>query len=227
MRALLAVAAVVVVVGCGSDDVALKPLGSTASGPDGTAVRPRLRDASYDPIVPGESLEDLVTYGDAVVVATVTDEVPADPTDELGAMGWPNGQSIAIDERVWQHPSAPTPPGSIDFTGGLLVVEPGGRPSQTLRLASIGSQYLVALGRYDGGEWMPVSPLLQVVDGRVNPNVAGTYPFADTLAGLDVAEIEPILSDTAPHREAEAVRPADPAARFGATVNQSAPSTTG
>ena len=185
-----------------------------------------MRDASYDPSVPFESLTDWVSYGDAVVVATVSDEVPADPTDELGAIGWPEGQSVVIDERLWQHPSAPVPSDTIKFTGGLLVVEPGARPSLTLRLASVGAQYLVALGRYGDRGWMPVAPMLEVLDDRVDPNVAGTYPFADALAGLEIAEIESILSDTAPNPVAEANRPADPAARFAATINENSPATT-
>jgi hypothetical protein len=188
--------------------------------------RPRMRDASYDPVVPFESFGDWVSYGDAVVVATVTGEVPADPTDELGTMCWPNGQSIVIDERVWQHPSAPAPPDRIDFTGGLLAVEPGRRPSLSLVLASVGGQYLVALGRYDDGGWMAVAPMLELVDGRVDSDIAGTYPFADALAGLEVSEIAPILRDVAPHPVAEASRPADPAARFAATIGENSPATT-
>jgi hypothetical protein len=186
-----------------------------------------MSDASYDPVVPFESLGDWVSYSDSVVVATVTGEAPADPTDELGAMGWPNFQSIVIDERVWQHSSAPAPPDSIEFTGGLLAVQPGRRPSLSLVLASVGGQYLVALGRYDDGGWMPVAPMLELVDGRVDPDIAGTYPFADALAGLEVAEIEPILRDVAPHPVAEASRPADPADRFAATIDESSPATTG
>jgi hypothetical protein len=104
MRALLVVAVAVVAVSCGADDDALSPSASSAGARE--VGRPRMRDASYDPVVPFESLGDWVSYGDLVVVATVTGEVPADPTDELGAMGWPDGQSIVIDERVWQHPSA-------------------------------------------------------------------------------------------------------------------------
>jgi hypothetical protein len=175
-------------------------------------------DAAYDPEVPFESLSDWVSYGDAVVVVTVSDETPADPTDESGAMGWPKGQSTVIDDRVWQHPMAPVPPGTIEFDGGLLFVEPGGRPSLALRLASVGSQYLLALGHYDDGRWSPVAPMLEVVDDQVAPNVAGTYPFADALAGLKVAQVAAILSDIAPDRVAEAARPADPTARFAATT---------
>jgi hypothetical protein len=164
MRALLVVAVAVVAVSCGADDDALSPSASSAGARE--VGRPRMRDASYDPVVPFESLGDWVSYGDLVVVATVTGEVPADPTDELGAMGWPSGQSIVIDERVWQHPSAPIPPDNIEFSGGLLVVEPGRRPSLSLVLATVGAHYLVALGRYDDGGWMPVAPMLEIVDGR-------------------------------------------------------------
>jgi hypothetical protein len=214
----------VVAVSCGADD---DPLSSSASSAGAREVgRPSMRDASYDPAVPFESLGDWVSYGDSVVVATVTGEVPADPTDELGAMGWPNGQSIVIDERVWQHLSAPEPPHNIDFTGGLLAVEPGRRPSLSLVLATVGGQYLVALGRYDDGGWMPVAPMLEIVDGRVDPDIAGTYPFADAIAGLEIAEIAPILRDVAPDPVAEASRPADPAERDAATIEQNSPATT-
>ncbi len=183
-------------------------------------------DAAYDPSVPFESLRDWVSYGDAVVVATVSDEVPLESTDELGAMGWPGGQSIVIDDRVWQHSAAPVPPDTIEFDSGLLVVEPGDRPELTLRLASVGRQYLLALGRYDDDGWAPVAPMLEILDGRVDPNVVGTYPFADAFAGLDIAEIAAILSDTAPHEDAEVARPADPAARFATTIDPDTPATT-
>ena len=183
-------------------------------------------DTVYDPSVPFESLRDWVSYGDAVVVATVFDEVPLEPTDELGAMGWPGGQSIVVDDRVWQHSAAPVPPDTIEFGSGLLVVEPGDRPELALRLASVGRQYLLALGRYDDAGWTPVAPMLEIRDGRVDPNVVGTYPFADAFAGLDVTQIAAILSATAPHEVAEAARPADPAARFAATNNPTTPATT-
>jgi hypothetical protein len=215
MRTLLAVAALATV-GCAGDD-AVSPLDLTAGVLETAEERPRMFDASFDPRVPFESLSDWVSYGDAVVVATVTDERRADPTDELGSTGWPNGQSIVIGERLWQHPSAPVPPETIDVTGGLLVVEPGDRVSLTLRLASVGVHYLIALGRYDDHGWRPVSPTLAVVAGRVDPSIRGTYPFADALAGLDVAEIESTFSSVTPNRVAEASRPLDPAARFEAT----------
>jgi hypothetical protein len=60
----------------------------------------------------------------------------------------------------------------------------------------------------------------------VDPDIAGTYPFADAIAGLEIAEIAPILRDVAPHPVAEASRPADPAERYAATIEQNSPATT-
>jgi len=160
------------------------------------------------------------------IIYRTSSEIPADPNDELGAAGWPNGQTVMIDDRVCQHPAAPAPPDTVEFDGGLLVVEPGERPSLTLRLASVGARYLVALGRYDNGGWTPVSPLLEVLDGKVDPKVAHTYPFADALVGLDMTQVAGILANTTPHAIAEAARPADPAARFAATIDQDSPPTT-
>jgi hypothetical protein len=219
MRVVIAAAVALFAVGCGGGDGALSRSDSTVPAPEQTLERPRLRDAVYDPIVPFETLTDWVSYGDAVVVVTVTAEVAADPSDELGAMGWPNGQSIAVEQRLWQHPSAPVPPNTVDLDRGLLVVEPGDRSSLTLRLASVGRQYLLPLGRYDDGGWTPVAPMLEVVDGRVDPNVAGTYRFADRLSGLATTDVATVLSTVAPDRVADAARPADPAARFAATVD--------
>jgi hypothetical protein len=204
---------------CGGGGVAQQSTDSTTVDGSDAPERPGMYDASYDPIVPSGSLRDWVSYGDAVVLATVTGEVPADPTDELGAMGWPNGQTVAVDERLWQHSSAPRPPTTIDFSGGLLVVEPlEGTTPLTLRLATVGRQYVVPVGKYDNGGWAPDAPMLEIIDGRIDPEVGGTYPFADALADVEIADVATVLSSVDPDPLAEGARPGDPEARYQATV---------
>jgi predicted deacylase len=69
---LVAATAVLAAAGCGAGEPALSPPESTTT--EGETSRPRMHDANYDTIVPFESLGDWVSYGDAVVVATVSAE---------------------------------------------------------------------------------------------------------------------------------------------------------
>ncbi|CAN5667932.1 MAG: hypothetical protein ACR2HP_03180 [Ilumatobacteraceae bacterium] len=190
-----------------------------ADDPDGGAAeRPALRDASLDVRVPMATLSDWTSYADAVVIATVTDEIPPNPTDELGKLGWPQDQTIRVDEVVWQHAAASAPPAVVDGAGGAyLVIEV--KDEWLLRAASVGQQFFIPLTKYDGAGWTPIAPAIDVVDGLADPAVGDTYPYATALAGLDASAIRAALDAAPPDPVAEANRTVDASARFEAVID--------
>lgn len=189
--------------------------------------------------LPGTSLEDWVSYGDAVVIATATSEreLPPSPDDEAlgeGLIGREVG--LSVDRVLWSRAGAPPPPPTLTLLAPGWVFDGTDRSEMELsgvdRMAP-GRRYLIPIVRYPDTGWGPlatVTPLdssdrivagasvadadlaVPTLDGDDTPSVRAL----PALRGRSPDAIAAVLADTPPDPTAAAYFHLDPMARWDA-----------
>lgn len=184
-------------------------------------------------IVPSETVEDLVTYGDVAVVFTVVEESEVAPTAAEVKRGEGTITRLVTARQdgkpVWTRPSrakgAPAPATEWEIAdGGWLFhgdkrtrLELQGRP----RL-EVGEQYLAvrtfsSLGGQTESEWFSLGyiPLAQgrvQIDGRSLPERSDSYLRATQ--GLSVTSVADLLVGAPPDARAAQFMDLDAAQRY-------------
>lgn len=168
-RWLLAVAAVVVVVGAIGALVATAlraPSGNEEASVEGTL------DTGLQAF-PTETLQDLVTYGDALVVLRVDHvrDLDAEALED-GHLTQPRTVDATVVETLWARPGAPTAPAQVHLLAYGYVIRDGRREpvrGRDLPWWTVGHTYVGVIARM-GERWVDLNGnMFEVVDGMVDP----------------------------------------------------------
>lgn len=213
--------------------VCLTTVGCGGSGDGGSATAsstPTSRHLVADGLarLPAETPEDLVTYGDAVVVTRVVSDEdirPSEAEDDLPEDDQVVGRrlQVEVEETVWQRGGADDPPRSFEYEGLGWV----GSGDERIPMVSesgvreeVGDRYLMVIVLYPEG-WAPLasSTTRPVKQGQVVWNDEGAQePTQDETAlstlfdGRSPREIGRSLAATEPDPAADFSL--DPEARF-------------
>ena len=177
------------------------------------------------PSLPNNTVSDLVSYADSVVIATVVDEregaSDVDPGD--GSRYISRVLTFRVDDRVWQAQGAPQPGADFELTTFGWNQRTGGAKTQSRRSDVIwyekGQQYVIPLSRYDDGSLaipsvdsiVPTSK--SAVFGSGEPWAAST-PGLAALAAKSPNELAGVLSKAQPDPVAVKYRDLTPVARY-------------
>lgn len=166
------------------------------------------------PSLPNETVSDLVSYADAIVVATVVDErdgaTDVDPGD--GSRYISRVLTFRVDNRAWSAKGAPQPGPEFELTTFGWNQRKDGSRKPSLRRDVIwyekGQQYVIPLSRYEDGTiaipsvdsivptsksavfgsgepWTASSPGLAALAGKTPSELSAT---------LAAAQVDPIAS---------------------------------
>lgn len=216
-RAALAVGllcVVGVITGCGSSgEMARVHAPSTTT----EVRRPQMRVETAD-IFRFDSLEDLVSFSDHVVVLSVTDEVEFS-NDQFANDPYIQRQiDASVVEVLYSYPNAPALPmsleiltdGSMEVDGGTIVDLIGDGP----RL-EVGHQYAAALTSGPSGDWsFYSSSAIFEVSGGVILGLPGDHGIRERTAGSSVSEFEGDLTTTEMNPEIDPSSYVAPVDRF-------------
>ncbi|MGI9032057.1 MAG: hypothetical protein ACR2HP_19065 [Ilumatobacteraceae bacterium] len=198
---------------------------------EGTGERAAVAIEGGSARLPFETLTDWVSYGDAVILGTVTAETEIPPTAEAetrgeGLIG--RALTVTVDEIIWQHPTSEGAPAEFSFTGYPWELRSGER-IQTVSVEAgwleVGRQYLLAVTKYEPDGWGPINPstALPVADGVIQ-DVEGTESsFELELAGADTVTARSRIEEADPDPTAEQYRELDPDAQWQAVVSERDP----
>lgn len=133
--------------------IALMVVVTSACGESDTERR--LSSSAGMPSFPNETVSDLISYADAVVVATVTAEregsSDVDPGDGNRYIG--RVLTFRVDHRVWSAKGAPQPGADFELTTFGWDQRKGGAKKRRLLTDVIwyekGQQYVIPLSRYE------------------------------------------------------------------------------
>lgn len=158
-------------------------------------------------LLPHSTLEDWVTYSDAVVVVNVNRETEIAPSvDEIKAGEGMIMRTVQVEvsDTVWSRDEAPSAPATFEFvTYGwvfkgdkrTVIGEAGGARIE------VGRSYLVPLVRFETGEWAPISSQEVLVwnDGvGVLENPATASAAVKAVADHPKSELADLLGSTKP-----------------------------
>lgn len=203
---------------------------------------PAFRTVSGISSLPNESLQDWVSYGDAVAVVQIASEdgeSALTPEEEAAGEGLTVRHVTAeVRSIVWTAPNVghddPPPSFSIDAPGWIYadgskhpyVMEDGNR-------LEVGDTYLMPIAEFDAGGWKPIGfgvPLageqsLRVVPGEQEATATEGRsivdpPAAVELSGLTVDAAADLIAATAPDPVAAQHVDLDPQARFREVTRQ-------
>lgn len=188
------------------------------------------------PSLPNNTVSDLVSYADAIVVATVVNEREGagdiDPGD--GSSYTSRVLTFRVDHRVWSAEGAPQPSANFDLTTFGWNQRKGGDKERSLRSDVIwyekGQQFVVPLSRYDDGSLaipsvdsiVPTSTT--AVFGSGEPWTAST-PGLAALAAKTPSELSTVLASAAPDPIAMKYHDLNPSARYRKVLAERASST--
>jgi len=225
----LVVASLLVV--CGAASAAC----SSNDGESGSADRDEPRpeavpvvDAAATEGVPAATLDDWVSYGDAVVIVTVRSEEagavqgPAAPTEGYR----PRMVTVDLEGVEWQHPALSSSlPESFSYgTAGWVVHNGTDAPMRyegTVRV-EVGGRYLMPVAMNAEGDLTPIAPSavlaldgdeVAVPDDEASPTAAEAALADDTLT-----QVRAELSAAVPDPLAEQNRHLEPMARAQAVA---------
>jgi hypothetical protein len=201
----------------------------------GSSGDPEFRTVSGLASLPNQSLEDWVSYGDAVAVVRIASE---EGESSLSAEEQASGEGLtvrhvtaAVESIVWTAAGRTADPPStfsIDAPGWIYsdsgkhpyVMEDGNR-------LEVGEKYLMPIGLFDADGWKPIGFGVRLTDDdllRVDAadqrtaaeqGPAGVEPAATLeLSGLTVDTAAAKIAATAPDPVAKQFADLDPQARF-------------
>lgn len=199
--------------------------GACGSGTPESAAATKTLEMDGSSLYPQSTVEDLVSYGDVLVAATVM-EIVVDEEPRLkegeGALQT-RRIKVAIDETLWRSGPSVELPDTVSWVG-LPFVLSGGKDPREGRIGGApwlteGDEILVALVR-DDGEWGPTSieGVFLLQDGvPVWPEDGIGATFFDDLRGLDVAGVVKLFEQTTPDPVADRNRDLEATERWQAT----------
>jgi len=177
--------------------------------------------------IPYESLQDWVSYADAVVVARVTGESEVPPTkEEVDAGEGVIGRRVGVDveQVVWRRdPPAPTAPDHLTFdTWGWAFKGDARRPmgDGSTRL-EVGHRYLMPIANTELDGWSPINPatVTPYEEDHIVPNARVALDSVSSLEGQSIDAIHGQLEQVAPYPEAVANGDLGPMARAQAVAD--------
>lgn len=200
--------------------------GRSVPAPDRAASVRGVVYAHGDSLLPSDTLQDLVTYGDVLAEIEVgeTTTLPADPSD-IGNAYTPRSTTIQVHRVLWSRSlDVQQPPDSLTLSfdgvantddGGRTIVRPEGEPE----LAQSGHYvmvltHLVPSERIRNAQWIPLgyqivlpvgsNGILQepVFAGVTNGSPKSTEGLRETLVGKSVTAFASLLSRTSPYAAA-------------------------
>ena len=175
--------------------------------------------------IPVTELADWVSYGDAVVVVSITserDQPMSAEQEKTGEGALDRRVTMEVEDVVWTRPGADRPPEVMEVLATGWLLHDGERKPYTLdnlpRL-TVGHEYLMPLADFDEAGWDTMSMHLEL-DGNKLLTVDGTEarPYQSDLGGLTVRESTERITSTEPDPVATeaAAKGADPVERFAA-----------
>lgn len=188
------------------------------------------------PALPNNTVSDLVSYADAVVVATVVNErdgaSDVDPGD--GSRYTSRVLTFRVDNRVWSAEGAPQPGANFELNTFGWNQRNGGEKKPSLRSDVIwyekGRQYVVPLSRYEDG-----SLAIPSVDSIVPMSTSAVFgsgkswtastPGLAALAGKAPNELTTVLASAQPDPIAAKYRDLNPSTRYRKVLAERALST--
>jgi hypothetical protein len=202
--------------------------GGCGSGSTNSAAATQTLDLDASSLYPQSTVEDLVSYGDVLVAATVTEIVVEEEPQLEEGEGYLRFRQInaAVDEILWRGGPSVEVPESASWLHLPFVLSGGEEPREG-RIGgapwlSEGDEILAVLVRADG-EWGPtnVEAVFLLDDGvPVWPEEGIGDVFFDDLRGLDVAGVVELFEQTTPDPVADRNRDLEPPARYQATRNE-------
>ncbi|NLD75600.1 MAG: hypothetical protein GX643_02940 [Acidimicrobiales bacterium] len=192
---------------------------SCGSDPDDAAVL-----ASFESRVPVETLEDVVTYSDAAVLARLTSQ--REGTSEPDEGGYtPAVNTFEFIDWVWD-PGRMELGESFEMEGLGWVGGHAKRPMivENVPRMEVGEVYVLLPAPEADGALDAPSPdgYLPIVDGKAVVSGDDPQDFKRRVAGLTIDEIKHLLEGAQPHAEAAPYLERAPEARWEATEAETA-----
>jgi hypothetical protein len=200
-----------------------------SSGTDSTSSAARdapapVVQASPAEGVPAATLDDWVSYSDAVVVVSVRRERAEDVQGPAAPSEGYRPRTVTADvERIeWSHPSLPTPPDSLTYgTAGWVVHDGTESPMQyegSVRV-EVGGRYLMPIATNARGVLAPIAPSAVVrLDGEKVDADAEASTAKAALDGDGLGQVRAEIAAAVPDPVAEANRHLGPVARAQAVA---------
>ena len=185
---------------------------------------------SPDYALPGETLEEWVSYGDQLSVISVRDATEPEPWPAYRNSGGLAGRKVTVrvGRPLWRRDGAPTPGRTLRFDVWGWMWEDDQDPesprrpivSEAAPRLEVGRRYLAVLVR-SRGEWFPLRDTAVMTlsrDGIVTADVIAGEPTAPArdLRGKTVAEAGAVLAATPPNPRAARHFDLPPLARYRA-----------
>jgi hypothetical protein len=161
-----------------------------AEGNDRRPARSSVVVSAADQLLPSDTLTDWVTYGDHLVVVTVTGQRELAPTSEETAAGEgyiPRVISLRVDKVLWSRKQAPNAPSSFEtdldgwqFHGDQRkAVRLQGEPMMT-----VGKQYVLPIVYFSKTKRVPNAGWSALSPNSIFPYEAGILGKGDAIPSL-------------------------------------------
>lgn len=195
-RAAIALLAGAFVAGCGAQNSDTpRAVGSEADPPGSTVL------AHAGSVFRFESLRDLVSFTDSVVIVRVDGETEESVPEGGAQNGDILGRTVHVSvvDVLYSFPGAPEAPMSFDITANGAFISDDGTPLEIVGEGpryEVGGQYLVGLVKYDEQTWGALNEgaVFRVVDGIVLGE-EGDQGVRAQLSGQSVESVEATLSE--------------------------------
>ncbi len=153
---------------------------------------------------PMDTLDDVRTHADAIVLATVLSEAPHESREafygEEGLVG--RRITIRIDRSLWQKENAPSPPRTFDTAGGSWFYRQGVR-EPLFKFGEVGEQYVFVLAKNTSDtnnnsyEWVHEGTLgAPLIGGRTPTDIESEKPYFQAIRGKTPDELERLFDTT-------------------------------
>lgn len=192
---LVAISAVMTTTACGGGDGAQIAAEDTIIG-------------SGEPRWPSDTLPDVVSYADQVVVATVLAEAPTPLTGPAADVGQGYAGRLVrldIERTLWQRSDGPEPSSSDVVVAAMgWVLKDGRRYPAASSYGSrmeVGGRYVIPITIDRFGDWNVLNPDLisEVQDSQViGPAQEPSFPAADAFRGQSLDEVGRLLATARP-----------------------------
>jgi hypothetical protein len=208
--------------------VALSVIACGRNSNDASSGEP-IVDVAAAERLPADDLADWVSYADAVIAVTVTNEVELPPSPEEAATGeglLVRDVTVQVDDMLWSHPRARNLPaeGFVFTTLGWTIDDGSKTPARAegAERLEVGGRYVMPIVYWtQDDQWGPIAPSAVVrldADNRLPAaSLEGRLEDATVpTSGLALADLSGMLASTAPDPVAEANRDVDPVTRYNA-----------
>jgi hypothetical protein len=185
-------------------------------------------------VLPFSSLQDWVSYSDAVVVAEVESQGEVPPSErelEIGEGMIVRTVTVRVTETLWSRPDAPVPPETLTFTTAGWVFKGEKRSRMVFgdgAWLEVGRSYAMPVALFrsrPGVDWAPISvEAVYPVEGGLlrGPEGGEQAPVVKALSGRSLEQVRAILQGAEADPRAVARGDLDPVERFQAVQAEEA-----